>query len=401
MKLRGSYGEVGNDQLGGNRYLYLPDAWNTNTGNYYFGTSTGSYTNPSYPGAAESSLGNTEVTWERAKKINLSADFKFIDNKLAVTTTWFQEKRDDILLRSGLVPASFGATPPAINLGRVSNKGIEIEAGWNDNIGAVSYFIRGNYSLAQNKIDYMAEAPYPYPWMNVTGFAIGQYKGYLSDGFYNTQKDLDNRPYMAAGNSARLGDIRYKDITGDGIINQNDQVPIGYSNLPQVSYNLSVGFSYKGFDVSALFIGTAKGTFSQFGYILNTPFMNQRGQVLQYMYDGRWTPEKVANGEPITYPSFSFAGSGPNVMSDFWLRQNNFQRLKNLEIGYTFSKQSSFLSRANIKGIRVYANGNNLITWGSKMLPGIDPEQADAGKNSSGYLYPLTRTYNFGLNIQF
>lgn len=401
VKLRASYGEVGNDQIGGSRYLYLPNAWSTNASGYYFGNSNGSYVNPYFAGATESALGNPEVTWERAKKTNVSADLKFLKNKLSVTGSWFQEKRDNILWRSGIIPATFGvSTLPPVNLGRVSNKGIEIEAGWADNIGTFSYYIRGNYSLARNKIDYMAEAPYPYEWMNATGFSIGQYKGYLTDGFYNTQKELDNRPYNAQGNNAKLGDIKYRDITGDGVINQNDQVPIGYSNLPQVAYNLSVGFSYKGFDVSALFIGTAKGSFSQFGYILNTPFAKNSGQVLQYMYDGRWTPEKVANGTPITYPSNSFSGGGPNVFSDFWLRPNDFKRLKNLEIGYSFSK-AGFLRRANIKGIRIYMNGNNLATWGSNMIPGIDPEQADAGKNSMGYLYPLTKTYNFGLNIQF
>ncbi len=405
VKIRGSYGEVGNDQIGGRRYLYLPNAWVTNSNGYYYGNSNGSYNNPYFAGASESALGNPEVTWERAKKINISADLKLLNNKLAVTGSVFQEKRNNILVTSGIIPATYGvpqsSTPP-INLGRVSNGGFEIEANWNDNIGGLSYFIRGNYSFARNKIDYMAEAPYPYEWMNTTGFAIGQYKGLLTDGFYNTEKELNNRPFNKYGNNARLGDLKYKDITGDGIIDEKDLVPIGYSNLPQVAYNLTIGFSYKGFDINALFIGTAKGTFSQFGYILNTPFAQTRGQVLKYMYDGRWTPEKYASGETISYPSNSFSGAGPNnVLSDFWLRPNDFQRLKNLEIGYTFNKQSSFLTRTNIKGIRVYMNGNNLITWGSKMIKGIDPELADVGKNNTGYLFPLTRTYNFGLNIQF
>jgi hypothetical protein len=332
----------------------------------------------------------------------VSVDLKFLSDRLSVTGTYFQEKRNNILLRSGIVPITIGVgTLPAINLGRVSNMGYELETEWSDRVGQITYFLRGNLSYARNKIDYMAEAPYPYSWMNVTGYSIGQYKGYLTDGFFNTQKELDNRPYNANGNNARLGDIRYVDVTGDGIINQNDQVPIGYSNLPQIAYNLSVGFSYKGFDVNALFIGTAKGSFSQFGYILNTPFAKNVGQVLQHMYDHMWTPERAASGEKIEYPSYSFAGGGPNLFSNVWLRSNNFQRLKNLEVGYTFSRKLGFLSKANIKGVRIYGNGNNLLTWGSEMIPGIDPEMADAGKNSQGYLFPLTRTYNFGVNVQF
>ncbi|HTF31269.1 MAG TPA: hypothetical protein VK625_20575, partial [Flavitalea sp.] len=322
-------------------------------------------------------------------------------DKLGVTASWFQEKRNNILWRSGIVPASFGGTVPAQNLGRVSNEGYEIEVSWNDNIGKLSYFLKGNYSFARNRIDYMAEAPFPYEWMNQTGFSIGQNRGLLSNGFYNTQQELNNRPFNTYGNNARLGDIKYIDVTGDGIINQNDQVPIGYSNLPQVAYNLTIGFNYKGFDLNALFIGTAKGSFSQFGYILNTPFAQTRGQVLKYAYDGRWTPEKTANGESVTFPAYSFSGGGPNIFSDFWLRPNDFKRLKNLEIGYTFDRQSSFLTRATIKSIRIYANGNNILTWGTGMIKGIDPEMTETSRSREGYSFPLTKTYNVGVNVQF
>ncbi len=405
VKLRGSYGEVGNDRIGGRRYLYMPNTWVTNAPGYYFGNSNGSSNNPYFAGAAEAALGNPDVTWERARKTNLSLELKFIEDKLSVTSSLFREKRNNILVTSGIIPGTYGVpqgqTPP-LNLGRVSNEGFEIEAGWNDQLGAFSYFIKGNYSFARNRVDYQAEAPYPYKWMNATGFAIGQYKGLLTDGFYNTQQELNNRPYNKYSTNARLGDLKFRDVNGDGIIDQQDMVPIGYSNLPQVAYNLTVGFSYKGFDVSALFIGTAKGSFPQFGYILSSPFAKNVGEVLQYAYDGRWTADKAAKGQKVYYPAISFSGGQANnaVLSDFWLKSNNFKRLKNLEIGYTFP-QSAFFKRAQIKGMRIYLNGNNLFTWDSKLIDGIDPEQADAGKNSMGYLFPLTRTFNFGANIQF
>lgn len=406
VKFRGSYGEVGNDRIGNRRYLYLPNTWTTSAGGYYFGNSNGSTSNPSYSGAAESTLGNPLVTWERARKTNLSAELKFINNKLSIVTSVFNEKRNNILVTSGVIPATYGvsqgSTPP-LNLGRVSNKGFEIEAGWNDEIGNVSYFIKGNYSFARNKIEYQAEAPYPYEWMNSTGYSIGQYKGLIVDGFYNTQRDLNNRPYNKYSANARLGDLKYRDVTGDGVIDDKDQVPIGYSNLPQVAYNLTVGFSYKGFDISALFIGTALGSFPQSGYILSSPFAKNVGEVLQYAYDGRWTADKFANGEKINYPAISFSGGQANnsPLSSFWLKKNDFKRLKNMEVGYTFQQNSGLLKRANIRGIRLYMNGNNLITWDTEVLKGIDPEQADVGKNNMGYLYPLTRTFNAGLNIQF
>jgi len=410
LKFRASYGLVGNDQLNVSgitrRYLYLPNTWAYNGYGYYFGNSNGSSQNPYYSGAQETALGNPNVTWEKAKKTNVAADLKFVKDKLSVTTNFFWEKRSNILVTLGTIPGTYGVSsgnvPPA-NVGKVSNKGFEIEAGWNDVIGALTYFVKGNLSYARNKIDYEAEAPYPYPWMNATGYSIGQYKGLLTDGFYNTQAELNNRPYNTYGNNAKLGDLKYRDINGDGVIDNKDLVPIGYPNIPEVAYNLSIGFSYKGFDVSALFIGTAKGSFPQYGYILSSPFAKNVGEVMQYAYDGRWTAEKYAKGEKITYPEISFSGGGPNnnPLSDFWLKSNDFKRLKNLEIGYTFSKQSGFMKRAGIKGFRLYVNGNNLITWGTKLINGIDPELADAGKNDMGYLYPVTRTYNIGANITF
>jgi TonB-linked SusC/RagA family outer membrane protein len=404
IKLRGSYGEVGNDQMNKRRYLYLPNSWAYSGYGYYFGNSNGSSANPYYSGATETALGNQEVTWERAKKLNLAADLRFIKDKLSITGSLFKENRNNILVTLQTIPATYGvpsSSVPPSNLGKVTNQGYEIELGWNDMIGKVSYFVKSNFSYAKNKIEYMAEPPYAYPWMNQTGYSIGQYKGYITDGFYNTQKELSNRPYNTNGNNARLGDVRYKDINGDGIIDTKDQVPIGYSNLPRIAFNLSLGFSYKGFDISALFIGTAQGSFPQSGYILSTPYAKNVGAVFQPYYDGHWTAEKYAKGEKITYPEFSFAGSGPNnLFSDLWLKSNDFKRLKNLEIGYSVQNRR-FLTRTHISGIRFYANGNNLITWSKQVMKGIDPELADDGKSSMGYIYPLTKTFNFGTNIQF
>jgi hypothetical protein len=120
------------------------------------------------------------------------------------------------------------------------------------------------------------------------------------------------------------------------------------------------------------------------------------------MYDGRWTPEKYASGQAIYYPAITLGGGVANnkVLSDFWLKPNDFQRLKNLEVGYTFQSRR-LMGRTGIKNLRLYANGNNLFTWGSQLIDGIDPEMADQGKNRSGYLFPITKTYNFGLSIQF
>jgi TonB-linked SusC/RagA family outer membrane protein len=406
-KIRGSYGEVGNDQIGGRRFLYLPNTWTGSAAGSNWGNANGSTTNPNIPGATESALGNPLVTWERARKRNVTIDLKFLKDRFTLTTSLFDENRDKILVTSQLAPSTYGvatASQPPINVGKVSNRGFEIEAGWDHTIGKVDYFVKANYSFARNRIDYRAEVPMLYPWLMSTGYAIGQYKGLLTDGFYNSPDELNNRPFNKFGNNARLGDLRFRDVNADGFIDQNDLVPIGYANLPQVSYNFTLGFSWKGLDVSALIIGSARGSFPQSGYILSTPFAKNVGQVLEYAYEGRWTPEKAAKGQPVYYPSISLGGVGaPNngQLSDFWLRPNDFTRLKNLEVAYTFSARKGFMKRADIRGLRVYANGNNLATWGSHLIDGIDPEQADTGKNRDGYLFPLTRTYNFGVSLQF
>lgn len=406
-KIRGSYGEVGNDQIGGRRFLYLPNTWTVSAPGSNWGSANGSSTNPNIPGATESALGNPAVTWERAKKRNVTLDLKFLEDKLSLSTSFFDENREDILVTSQLAPTTYGvatSSQPPINVGKVNNKGFEVEAAWDHKIGKVDYFVRANYSFARNKIVYRAEVPMLYPWLMTTGYSIGQYKGLLTDGFYNNSEQLNNRPFNKFGNNARLGDIVFRDVNADGFIDQNDLVPIGYANLPQVAYNFTVGFAWKGFDVSALIIGSAKGSFPQSGYILSTPFAKNVGQVLEYAYDGRWTPEKAAKGAPVYYPAISLGGVGvPNngQLSDFWLRPNDFTRLKNLELAYTISGRAGFMKRANIRAFRLYANGNNLATWGSKLIDGIDPEQADTGKNRDGYLFPLTKTYNLGVNIQF
>lgn len=397
-KIRGSYGEVGNDQIGNRRYLYLPNSWNLADGNngYYFGDTDGSTTNPFIPGAIESSLGNPVVTWERAKKTNVQLDLKFLANRLSFSGAYFTEKRKDILVQPSIIPANLGVSgTPVSNVGEVSNKGWEFELGWDDRIAKdFSYFIKSSFSYAQNKIDYMAEAPFPYPWMNQTGFMIGQPKGLIAEGLYNTREELANRPYNTFNNQVDLGDIRYRDINGDGKIDNNDMVPIGYPTYPLISYNARLGFGYRGWDLSALFIGTTKGSYD----ISRTFYGGSR--IVKAVNDGRWTQEKYDRGEEITYPAFNAidgASQSSKVASTYWLRSTDFLRLKNISIRYSF-RGNKWVEKAGMKSVSIFANGNNLLTW-TKMVKGIDPESTSQGSN--GYIYPLIKTYNVGLNISF
>lgn len=406
LKVRGSYGEVGNDKIGGSRFLYLPSTWaygvNNPLAGYYFGRSDGSSVSPYYESASEDKVGNPDVTWERARKTDIGIEAKFFKDRLSFTGDVFQEKRDNILWPLGTIPALVGTTLPPANIGKVSNHGYEIQLGWSDHVGKINYYIQGSLSYARNKIEYMDEPNYPYLWMNETGFQVGQYKGYYNSGFYNTPEEVNNRPYSTLdGNHVQTGDLRYVDINGDGKLDTYDDVPIGYSNLPQYVFSWTLGLSYKGFAISALFTGSAKGSFPMTSFYLLNPFYQTSGAALQYEYDGRWTPEKAEKGIQPTFPRASLRtySTQNGIQSNFWLHSTDFIRLKNLEVSYSFT-QLGALGKVGVRAIKLYANGNNLYTW-SHLIDGIDPEQQDTGGASDGYLYPMTRVYNFGINIQF
>jgi TonB-linked SusC/RagA family outer membrane protein len=406
-KIRASYGEVGNDRLGGNRrYLYLPNTYSLNQSGYWWGN-TGNTASDYYAGVAEGTLGNPNVTWEKAKKSDIGVELKFLSDRVTLNFDYFTEKRNDILTTLGIIPGIYGVSgnkvPPA-NVGRTENKGYEIVLGWNDRIDKFSYSIEGNLSYSKNKILYQAEAPNPYYWMNRTGFSIGQRFGLKSDGLFNTEEELANRPYNNyTSNKATLGDIRYMDLNGDGIINNEDVAPIGYPNFPEYHYGIKIGFSYKGFDIRTLFSGTMNGSY-YVGSGISMPYYKYAGNAWQWQFDERWTPEKYAAGETITYPRAVFNGSTSDnnflsVSSDYWILSNDHFKLKNIEIGYSFPANTPFLRSVPVSGLRLYANGNNIYTFRNALSGlGIDPETADS---SGSYIYPLTRVFNVGFNIQF
>ena len=426
LKVRASYGLVGNDQIGGKRYLYLPGTYSINMGpgsftsttssgslqsNYYqFGTSTGSY-NTIYLGSAEGALGNEDVTWEKSSKFSTGLELKMLRNRFYLTADYFSENRRDILTTLGVIPVTFGVPSwdtAAVNVGRVTNHGFELVAGWEDSIGDFRYTVEGNLTYAKNTIKYMAEAPNPYPWMNQTGHSIGQYYGYKTDGFYDTLEELGNRPFFSqSANAVTLGDIKYVDLNGDGLIDSKDIAPIGYPNRPLMNFGGKIALSWRGFDLKMILSGTAMGTY----YVarITSPFFKRAGNAFLWQYEGRWTPEKVASGAEITYPRAVYDASqdhydfGPK--SDLWALSSDHLRIKNVEFGYTFPKNSAFMQKLKISGLRIYANANNLLTLFDKMSRyGIDPETKDNLGGSEGnisYVFPLTRTTNIGVNINF
>lgn len=405
IKVRGSYGKVGSDDLNRRRYLYLSSSYLQDQGGYYLGTATGSTANPQYKGSFEGALGNPILTWELSTKTGFGLDSRFLNNRLVLNLDLFNEKRTNILVQSGIIPLTFGvptANIPPVNVGETSNQGYEATIEWRDRIGDFNYGITTSLSHARNKIDYRAEAPNPYYWQNQTGLSIGQYSGLISDGFYNTPEELANRTYntYSAGKHI-LGDIRYKDINGDGKIDEKDIVPIGNTNLPLYSYSFRLRLGYKGFDINALLNGSFRGSYylnDHYTYMLS----KQSGMVYQWQVDDRWTPEKVADGSQILYPRPSIDGNaGPNFLrSDFWLKSTDFLRLKNLEIGYIFPV--GWLKKAGMgskSSLRIYANASNLWTSKNEVSKyGVDPEMTD---DNAQYLFPLTRVLLCGVNVTF
>lgn len=403
-KLRASYGEVGNDQLGGSRrYYYLPNTYNLNQNGYFLGSSDGSAQNAYYYGATEGSLGNPNITWERARKYDVGLETKFFSNRLSADFDYFYESRNNILTTLGTIPAIYGVSssdvPPA-NVGITENKGYELAVSWTDKVGDFIYTLGGDLSYSRNKIIYKAEAQNPWPWMNATGYAIGQRFGLVSDGLFNTEEELANRPYNTyTSNAATLGDIKYKDLDGDGLINQNDRAPIGYPNYAQYHFNLKAQFGYKGFDLKLLFTGSMNGSYYlSSGYTI--PFFKNAGNAWKWQYDGRWTEERYLSGAEITYPRAAYSATSTHnnyLQSDYWMVSTNHIKLKNVELGYTFDLSKG--GREHIlQALRIYCNANNVYTFKNKLTKyGIDPETTDG----SAYVYPLTKVLTGGVSFRF
>ncbi len=414
LKLRGSSGEVGNDRIGGDRFLYRPSSFTQGNGatallattvayqgfrgyGYNFGEVGSNFTN--YTTVIEGKLGNPVVTWERAIKQNIGAEISLWKSKIAITADYFIEKRDNILANLGTAPLTFGGNLPAYNLGKMKNSGFDGDITYNEQIRKVNFWVKGNFTYARNIVEFQDEVTRTFTYQNRTGQPFGQVFGLIADGLYNTWEEVNDakRPVSAWNNNKiQPGDIKYRDINGDGRINVDDQVPIGYSNFPEKIFGISFGASYKGFDCSFLLQGATNVSLT-YNRRHNRGWFESSGAV-DYLVNS-WSKERYEQGLPIWLPLLS-EGDVNNKhnyqSSTYWTRDASYLRFKNLEVGYTFSK--NILSKVGLSSIRVYLSGNNLYTW-SSTFPGIDPELPPGPTNEEPY--PLTRTFNFGLNVKF
>lgn len=390
LKIRASYGLVGNDQLGGARFLYLPDSYIPSGRNYSFGVN-----NPQYAlGAYEGTIGNPDVTWEKSAKQNYGIELNMLDNRFKIVADVFFENRTDILTTRNTVPAVVAINLPAMNIGEVNNHGYELAVTWSDKIGDFSYSLNPNISFARNKIIYMDEVPPNEPYLEQTGHPVGQPFLYIFDGFW-TEEDVANyNEFPDASYVPGPGDLRYKDLNNDGVINVDDQMPSGYPTYPEYVFGMNMDFSYKNFTLHMLWSGAAHVSRQMWGTFQRPFGPTHSFGLMQFMVDGAWTPEK---GDDAYYPRFTFRGTENNVKpSDFWQQDASYLRLKNIELVYNFDT-SGWLERIGVSKLRLYVNGYDLLTFDKLKKYYIDPENYPEENTN----YPIMAMYNFGINITF
>jgi TonB-linked SusC/RagA family outer membrane protein len=409
LKLRASYGIVGNDKMENARFLYMAGAWSGyNTvakgqGSWQFGKDGGTGL---LPDAKENTMGNPDVTWEKVAKQNYGIDLKMFDSRLSLTADVFFEKRKDILSTRNTLPAITDINLPKINLGKVNNHGYELSLGWNDRAGKVDYWLKANVSYAKNKIIYMDEVVPNEPYMAETGRSTGLTYGYIFDRFLqkddfdadgNLKKDENGRqilPQMALG-TPRPGDALFKDLNGDGVINGDDKTRFGYAERPDYVFGFLGGLKWKNFEFSMQWTAAMNASRILDGEYRNAFGSTNSRMLLKFLADERWTEENPNS----RFPRLTFMNKSHYLQtSDLWLMNGSYLRLKTAEISYTLP-QKDFLKKVGIESVRFYCNGYNLLTLFSDLNDiDIDPEGVTDGGNNN---YPNIRIYNFGVNISF
>ena len=397
LKVRGSYGIVGNDLVSDNsRFLYLPDVYDPDGDGdgYNFGINN----SQNVILVSESKKGNPKVTWETASKQNYGIDLYFFNDRLKTTFDYFIEHRKDILTSRQIMPGYLAVTLPTANLGKVDNKGYEVSVKWNDRYRDFHYYVGVNFSYAKNTIVYMDEVPQPYSYMERTGKPVGQSFGYKYDGFFTEEEATrylaekgNTMPDYGAGFEPQAGDVKYKDLNGDGVIDYQDKAAIGYPIYPLLTGGVNLGFSYKGFDLSMTWAGATK-TSRMLEQIYREPFGEQNSKsLLKYLVDNAWTPEL---GDKAKAPRISFNNKKHNYQaSDLWLRDASYLRLKNIELGYTLPE--TVMKKMCVNQFRIYLSGYNLLTFDS--LDVLDPEMT----STISPMYPLIKVVNIGVKLNF
>ncbi len=386
LKLRASWGILGNDRLGNERFLYVGSY--VSNGDAVFGN------DEVQQAIIEGRLPSPDVTWEKVKKLDIGIDATFKEGLLGITFDYFKDRRSDILgQRNASVPAIAGITLPVENLSKVNNRGIDLSLTHRNTINnSLSYNLTGNVTYAKNKVIFIDEPAGTNPHIAATGRSIGSLFEYKAIGIFRSEEEIANAPDQSPlGNAPEPGDIRYADISGpdgkpDNVVDGNDRTYIGKTDIPEIIYGLSGGISFKGFEFSFLLQGAA-GVDQYLVKETKWPFYN-RGSVLLSELDV-WSPDNP----DASLPRVLTEENTNHLYSSFWLTSAAYLKLRNVEIAYNFQPQ--LLSKTWIKALRVYVNANNVFTISK--IKNFDPEN----NNHRAQAYPQLSIVNFGTTIQF
>lgn len=401
LKIRYSYGKVGNDNLGDNRfpYLYTLEEFKNDDGDPIGGYDWAEFGNDKFfGGLGYSQVASPFVTWEVATKQDLGLDLSFWDNNFSLTIDAFKDERTGIYMQRNFLPAYIGLTSlPSANVGAVRSRGIDGNFTLQHQFNKVHVTLRGNITLSKNEVLERDEEESVYPYQMQKGYRVDQNRGLIALGLFKDYDDIRNSPTQTFG-AYQPGDIKYKDVNGDGVINNDDIVAIGSTKTPNLIYGFAASASWKGFDLSVLFQGAGNSSFFIYGKTVYAFSEGEWGNILKGMVENRWISADLS-GDPSTenpnapYPrlSYNIREGNNHRNSTYWLRNGRYLRLKNLDLGYSLPKE--MLNRIHMSGMRIYCIATNLFTWAPFKL--WDPETVDP----RGETYPLTKSFTLGLTI--
>jgi TonB-linked SusC/RagA family outer membrane protein len=388
LKLKATYGLVGNDEIGSSsdRFFYISEMTdNDDSRGYTFGNNF----NYHRPGVSVSRYGDPLITWEISKKTNLGVELNLWNN-LEIQVDWFRENRSNILQLREDVPITMGLqVVPKANVGKAKGGGVDMSVDYNKSFTKDLWTVfRGNFTYASSKYVVYEEPNYSEtPWLSHVGRYVSQQWGYVAERFFVDDAEVAASPKQIGNYYA--GDLKYKDINGDMIIDASDRVPIGYPTTPEINYGFGISAGYKNFDISCFFQGSARSSF-WIDASATAPFIGDRA-MLKYWADSHWSESD--RDLFALWPRLSETIVDNNVERNTWfMRDGTFIRFKTAEVGYTLPKR--WLAPVQLKNVRLYANGSNLFVI--SVFKMWDPEMA-----GNGLAYPLQRVLNFGVNVEF
>ena len=388
LKLRAVYGKTGSGMDNSGYYSYL-QLYSSSGDSYPFGTGLtggGQY-------SENSPLANPNITWEKAHKVNIGLDLAMFNNRLKLTADYFNDKYYDLLQARGKSIELIGQTYPNENIGETRWYGGELTLTWQDRVGDFNYYVSGNWSIEQSEVLFKDEQEQPYDYLYATGKPVGAVWGLVAEGFFTSEEEVASSPVISGFTNIQPGDIKYKDVNGDKVIDSYDRVVIG-GDKPLSYFGIDLGFEWRGLEFSMLW----QGVYNRDMYLSDATLIEgfqttgqTYGQAYEHML-GRWTPE-TAN--TATFPRLSAGGNNYNKgngwNSSFWMRNGNYLRLKYLSLGYNLPDTfcQNYLGGARVK---IFVTGQNLVTFAGCDLQ--DPEVSFTN-------YPIQRCISTGINVRF